>query len=211
MRGERQTITERKRALRTELKARRAALDPYARERADASIARNVRSTCAWQAARTVFAYLSFGTEVDTRWLVQAAWGADKVVALPWCVPHTRHMRWFIVDSLDGLVRSALGVEEPVPDPQRELQPTGMTDAVALVPGLAFDRQGFRLGYGGGFYDGFLTGFRGTTLGLCRKGFLVDDLGACGVLESHDCSVGMVVTEVERLAAGLSGGMADSC
>lgn len=115
-----------------------------------------------------------------------------KVVALPRVVPGTRAMRWFSVDSLEGLERSPFGVEEPPADAAREVFPAVLPLALALVPGLAFDAAGFRLGYGGGFYDTFLADFPGTTVGLCRT----CQLSAVPLPRGpYDLPVGLVVTE----------------
>lgn len=114
-----------------------------------------------------------------------------KVVALPRVVPGTRAMRWFSVDSLEGLERSPFGVEEPPADAAREVFPAVLPLALALVPGLAFDAAGFRLGYGGGFYDTFLPTFPGTSMGLCRAAQLADHLPH----EDYDMPVDEVVTE----------------
>ncbi|MBR3317594.1 MAG: 5-formyltetrahydrofolate cyclo-ligase [Atopobiaceae bacterium] len=194
----------------------RSAMCASERRSIDETIAKAVLALDAWQRAHMVYTYLSFGAEVSTRALIEEAWKADKVVALPRCVPGTRSMRWYAVESFDGLQKSSFGVEEPVPHLHREIDARGggggradgrgvarndaPTDApfagsIALVPGLAFDARGFRLGYGGGFYDGFICDFTGTTVGLCRSGFLFDDLALRGLLEPHDAAVDMVVTE----------------
>ena len=152
-------IVVRKRSMRKHLLEQRAGLGEAERERMDWDIAQAVLGTVWGQSAQTVYTYLSFGSEVDTRRLIREAWDARKTVALPWCVPHARDLRWFAVDTFDGLVRSKLGIEEPVPDPAREVDVKGDASSLALVPALTFDRAGYRLGYGGGFYDGFLAGF----------------------------------------------------
>ena len=95
------------------------------------------------------------------------------------------------MDSLDCLERSSFGVEEPPADPAREVTPRDFHTPVALVPGLAFDREGYRLGYGGGFYDTFLPTFPGTSMGLCRAAQLADHLPH----EDYDMPVDEVVTE----------------
>lgn len=184
--------------MRRRLRRERACLAGEVREATDAAIAGRVRLLDAWRSAGVVYAYLSFGAEVDTRTLIGEAWREGKAVALPRCVPGTRRMRWFVVDSLEGLQRSPLGVEEPVARASCEVSPEGDARSLALVPGLAFDLRGFRLGYGGGYYDGFLCGFLGASVGLCRYAFLMEDLGAHGLLEAHDAAVDVVVTE--RLA-----------
>ena len=104
-------------------------------------------------------------------------------------------MRWFKITSFDDLVRSKLGVEEPVPsDETEQLLGTGER-MMALVPGLTFDPSGFRLGYGGGFYDTFLAKFDGISVGLCREAQFSDDLRAEGIIDEHDLPAQLVVTE----------------
>ncbi len=75
--------------------------------------------------------------------------------------------------------------------------------AIALVPGLAFDEHGYRIGYGGGYYDAFLSAFPGFTVGLCYEDLLQDDLAALGCLEPHDIAVDLVATEAQLLICGL--------
>ena len=83
---------------------------------------------------------------------------------------------------------------------RRDARPRGsVCDQLAIVPGLAFDRQGFRLGYGGGFYDTFLSGFAGIAAGLCREALAVDDLAAAGVLDAHDQACDLVLTDARTL------------
>lgn len=180
--------------MRAQFKAVREGLSAKERLVLDEAIARNVAALPEFAAADAVFTYLSFGAEVDTRGLIQRAWGAGKTVCLPRVVPSTREMRWYAAGSLDGLARSPFGVEEPPDDPSREVHPADFVRPVALVPGLAFDREGFRLGYGGGFYDTFLPDFPGTPIGLARACQLVDRLA---VRDAHDAPVGIVCTEGE--------------
>ncbi len=180
-----------KNQLRRHFKAVRAGLLEGERRAIDAAIAGNVAGLPEFAEADGVFTYLSFGAEVDTRILIECAWTVGKTVALPRVVPGTRQMRWYAVDSLDCLERSSFGVEEPPADPAREVTPVDFACPVALVPGLAFDGAGYRLGYGGGFYDTFLPTFPGTSMGLCRAAQLADHLPH----EDYDMPVDEVVTE----------------
>ena len=157
---------------RRQLRAARKELGAEARSAADAAIAQQVVTLPEYEKAATIFPYLSFGDEVDTRQIIRDAWSRGKTVALPRCVPGTRLMRWYAVDSFEGLVKSSFGVDEPAEDPQREVDPTQVDNALVLVPGLEFDMLGYRLGYGGGFYDVFLSSFNGISVGLCRDQFL---------------------------------------
>ena len=174
------------------LMAARDELGAAERNRVDALIAQTVKSLPAYARASTVFSYLSFGAEVDTRELIEDAWSSGKTVALPYCVPGTRLMEWHEVTSFDNLVTSCYGIDEPAPDPETLIDPAAYPDSVALVPGLSFNAQGLRLGYGGGFYDIFLSDFAGVSVGLCRNAFF--DTVALA-LEPHDVPVQFVATD----------------
>ena len=184
--------------LRNRLRTRRAAEPGERRARVDDLICERLATHEAYARAAVVFSYLSFGTETSTRAILDRAWHDGKTVALPWCVPGTRTMRWFEVDGLNGLVRSRMGVEEPDPHTFAELPPSTVPadEALAIVPGLAFDLSRHRLGYGGGFYDTFLRDFCGTSIGLCHDWQLVPDLGSYEALEAHDLPVDVVITEL---------------
>lgn len=195
---------EGKRELRLSLKEKRAALSVELRASADQCIAQRVCALPEFAAADVVFTYLSFGSEVDTRQIIQEAWRAGKTVAIPRCVPGERRMEWCEAHSFDGLVKSSLGVEEPRADAQSVPMPISASVpasvpscAIALVPALAYDQQGYRLGYGGGYYDVFLEAFAGTSIGLCREGFLLDSLDRA--IEPHDLPVDIVITDANTL------------
>ena len=182
------------------MRAARAAIAADERAHIDALIVEKILRSWVWADATMVYTYLSFGCEVDTRALIEHAWCEGKRVALPRCVPRTRSMRWFIVDSFEGMERSPMGIEEPPIDATRAAPAVGCVTALALVPGLAFDAQGFRIGYGGGFYDSFLAGFEGISVGLCRTQFIVDDLPSLGVVEPHDLPVDLIACEDRELS-----------
>ena len=183
-----------KKLRRRELMAARADMGEEGRAAVDAAIADQLKALPEYQQADLVLPYLSFGAEIDTRAIIRDAWSKGKTVALPRCVEGTRELRWYRVESVDGLVKSRFGVDEPAENPAFEVDPSQSENAVALVPGLEFDRQGYRLGYGGGFYDTFLSAFPGVSVGLCRSKFLQDDPIDRDV---HDLSVGIIVTDAE--------------
>lgn len=223
-------VAERKRQLRKRLLEERAAIGEAQRKHADELLAQQLQASVLFQDAKVVFSYVSFGPEVDTRALIQAALSAGKKVAVPRCVPNTRQLEWHYVESLVELAPGTHGILEPVPDARtrvnmEEIAGTcGRVDSnpevspgaiaceercsvpafrgrpepkavIALVPGLAFDRMGFRLGYGGGYYDRFLADFPGASAGLVREQFLAESLAQQGVLCGFDQPVGYIATE----------------
>lgn len=183
-----------KEALRSSLRVRRSALSKEERARADLRIAGRLLELPEVVRADCVFTYLSFGSEVDTRFVITRCWEMRKRVCLPRCAAgHT--LTWHAVEDFDHLVRSRFGMEEPAAGAP-QAQPAGSVYSVALVPGLAFDRRGFRLGYGGGYYDRFLPAFSGVSIGLCRSDLLSDELPS---LSEYDYPVDLVVTDNEAI------------
>ena len=156
--------------LRKELKELREKLGAEERGRIDAAIAGHVKNLPQYAVASHVFTYLSVGDEVDTREIIRDAWSQGKTIAVPRCVPGTRTMEWHVIEGFDNLEPGSFGIEEPPADPGTLIDPAsaGPLD-IALVPALSFDAHGFRLGYGGGFYDVFLPTFAGIPIGLCRN------------------------------------------
>ena len=190
-----EAVDTRKKELRRRFRTIRKELGEAGRSAIDARIEANLVSLPEFSEMDVLLAYLDFGPEVRTRGIIQRAWDAGKTVALPWCVPGTHEMRWFIITAFDDLVRSSLGVEEPVPNDETEqLLGTGER-MIALVPGLTFDAAGYRLGYGGGFYDTFLAKFDGVSVGLCREAQFSNNLVAEGIIDAHDLPAQLVVTE----------------
>lgn len=106
-----------------------------------------------WQRAHTVLLYLSFGSELDTTSLIHAAWHTNKTVAIPVCFPNYRMVPVHFT-SETPLKKTKLGLLEI---PQSACQPIDISKIdFCLIPGLAFDAYGTRIGYGAGYYDRFL-------------------------------------------------------
>ena len=131
--------------------------------------------------------YCGMGTEPDTLRLLPPLFSAGKAVCLPRCLPGNQ-MEARLVQKDSQLVRHPYGMLEPSLD--CPVIPAEQID-LALIPGLAFDRSGGRLGRGGGYYDRWLTGFSGITIALCRDGLLLDAVPRL----PHDVGVKLVITE----------------
>ena len=173
------------------------------RARASAAIAERVLGLEEFRSAKTVMVFLPMADEVDTWEIARRALAAGKGVCAPKVVGKTGVMEARVVEDLERDVEPGVwGIPEPV---REEQVAAGEIDFV-LVPGLAFDRRGGRLGRGAGYYDRFLSkeGFRGYR---CAVGF------ACQVEEEvpmgeWDVRVECVVTEEEviRVGLGVEGG-----
>ncbi|MCI6274918.1 MAG: 5-formyltetrahydrofolate cyclo-ligase [Coriobacteriaceae bacterium] len=156
-----------KTALREEYARARARMAPHARAATDARILLELKELPVWQSARLVLTYVSFGSEVDTHALMQAAWVAGKSVAVPRCRA-SRALDFYAISSEDDLEPGMRGLMEPSRDFGRPLTPAQMVGSLCIVPGLVFDAEGHRIGYGGGYYDRFLAFYPGEKVALVR-------------------------------------------
>lgn len=137
--------------LRGEIKAWRRALEPGWKAGADEKICARVLALREYAACSTLLTYVSLPIEVDTLRLISHAFADGKKVAAPRCVEGTHEMEFYEISSMDDLARQTFGVLEPVRERCRRL--TDFSGSVCLVPALAYDRAGYRLGYGAGYYD----------------------------------------------------------
>ncbi|MFC5748942.1 5-formyltetrahydrofolate cyclo-ligase [Actinomadura rugatobispora] len=183
-----------KTGLRAELLARRAAMEPEARAAAARSLRDALLGVPELEMAGTVAAYVSVGTEPDTRGLLFALWKRGTYVLLPRLLPDG-DLDWASYEGPDSLAPGPRGLLEPT-EPARGANAVASADVV-LAPALAVDRAGVRLGRGGGSYDRALArvGPAILTVGLVYDGELVDRLPA----EPHDRHVRAAVTPSEGL------------
>lgn len=179
------SISGEKAALRAQLRARLSQSDPAENAACDVRITQLVLSLPAFQAAERVFAYCSVVPEVDTHAILAQARRRGKTVALPVTQPDGQ-MQFARYDG--ALVPGRYGIPEPPRSAQILLPQPG---DLMLVPALAYDRAGRRLGRGGGYYDRFLARVDCCTVGLIRAAFLLDALPA----EWNDVPVSAVITE----------------
>jgi 5-formyltetrahydrofolate cyclo-ligase len=149
------TLHDTKRALRARVLAARDALSVAAREAADERIAEHVARLPAFERARALLITLNFGSEVSTTRIGQLALARGKILLAPRVNPATKMLDLYeIRDLASDVAKGAWGIPEPRPDACR--QATAEEIEWVLVPGIAFDRHGGRLGYGGGYYDRLL-------------------------------------------------------
>ncbi len=182
-----------KKYLREEVLALRDAVDEGVWSAADALIRANVEALPAYKKAQTVFCYISVGSEVDTLWLIEEMLASGKTVCAPRCVGDGV-MYAHVFSSLDDLEEGVLGIPTPAPD-SPVIDPCDID--LAIVPCLSCDRRGYRLGYGGGYYDRYLANAKkAVKIILCREGLLVATLPS----EPHDIHADQIVTDKEVIA-----------
>jgi 5-formyltetrahydrofolate cyclo-ligase len=188
-----------KRELRERVRRVLADIDPVTLGTKSAAATELLVDTSEFRRAQIVMVFLSLPGEIDTTSLVLRSWQEHKRVLAPRVSWEQRRMMPTEIRSLTtDLVETAMGLREPVSGAPI---PIGIIDLV-IVPGLAFDAKGNRLGRGRGFYDRFLAHpeFQGTTCGLaCEEQYLAEV-----PVDSLDRPVSMLVTDarVRRFAGG---------
>ncbi|NPV73071.1 MAG: 5-formyltetrahydrofolate cyclo-ligase [Pelotomaculum sp.] len=185
--------------LRTELRKKmlkaRAALAPAGAAEKSARIVKRLVAMDEYRQARTIMSYVDFRGEVQTGDLIVRAMADGKRVAVPVADVAGRQLKpSLLVDFPGDLEPNAWGIMEPKPRCLRFVDPAGLD--LVVVPGLAFDLKGYRLGYGSGFYDRFLplTGKGTVFVGLAYELQLQIDV----YHRRHDVPVHYILTE-ERL------------
>ena len=155
--------------LRQARKTYRRTLDPVEKQHMDAQIAARVQRLYQYRFAKVIMVYVSTPIEVDTRRIIANAFADGKQVAVPRCIPETRKMEFHFIQSLEQLQPGNFGVLEP---PESFEIVTDFSKALMLVPGFIFDVYGYRLGYGKGYYDRYMSRYGGAAVGLCYNGEL---------------------------------------
>ena len=138
----------------------------------------------AYKNANTIYGYLPYNQEVRTVPMLERAMADGKRVAVPKC--YGNEMRFLYMEDLSKVEKGYAGIPEPIADEPVADDKT----ALVLMPGMAFDPQGNRMGYGGGFYDKFLAAEPGhPTLALCYDFQMLPHLET----EEHDIPVDVVL------------------
>ena len=175
-----------KKALRAEIRDKKRAMTESQIAETSRLLGEQLRQHPAYQKAKSIFGYLSYNQEVRTMPMLEQAQKDGKRVAVPKVIGDTMIFIW-----LDDLSRVALGycnIPEPIDDGPEAVDET----ALVLMPGLAFDPQGHRCGYGGGFYDRYLEQHnQHPTLALCYGFQMFDHLDT----DAHDIPVDFVLSQ----------------
>jgi len=146
--------------LRTTMRAKRRALPPSRRAELSAAACAHLLASECWQKANRIALYAAVRGEVDTGLLLENAWASGKKILLPLCSrtePGRMHM--VTCSGPESLGTGAFGIPEPIPVHQSSGKILFSEDYpdIIVLPGLAFDYKGTRLGMGGGYYDRLLA------------------------------------------------------
>lgn len=142
-----------------------------------------------YKESKTVFIYVSYGSEISTIDLIKEAL-REKTVLVPYCVDKFGKMIAVKIDSKDDLKEGMYGIKEP----ECPIEYEGKID-LTIVPGVAFSKEGYRIGYGKGYYDRFLKEHDTFSLGICHSELLFDKVP----FDEFDVKLQKIITEKEEI------------
>lgn len=182
-----------KKELRKQILQSRRDIPADEREEKSKQIAEHILQSSLYQEARFVFSFIPFGDEVNIRPVLEHAVQTGKKLAIPKTVSSSRELVLYQFETWEQLIPGVFGIMEP--DPGRSTVVNPIDIDLILMPGVAFDRHGGRLGYGGGFYDRFLAGLPQSPplIAPCFTEQVIERVPT----EDHDIQVDMLITDQE--------------
>lgn len=176
-----------KKNLRKKVRSRLERMNYQEKTLKESNIVRKFLNSSEYKAAKIIGIYLAFSFEFDTMKIIKQALKDKKTIVVPKTLPHREMI--FVKYQPEYLEVSDFGV----------LEPTNLSEAVLkneidllVVPGVAFNKNGFRIGFGGGFYDKFLADYSGKSVSLVFDAQIIDF-----VPEQHDYPVNKIFSSEE--------------
>lgn len=176
-----------KNELRRDLKTQRRAIKN--KTLLDKKICSNLISLSEYKNADLLLFYAALTDEINVDDCIKAALNDGKKVALPVCSDDKGNMSFYYISSVCDLKSGFFGVREP--DPEKCTKVKDFSSSVCIVPAIAYDRNGYRLGYGKGYYDRFLSNFSFVSVGLCYNELVKE----CLPTGKYDIPVKYIITE----------------
>lgn len=182
-------LKQKKIELRSKYKKLRMNMTTEQKSALDSALTENFISNSEYKSADTLFAFVSKDIEVETKNIINNAFSQGKKVAVPKCKTKDRLMDFYYINSFDDLVKGAYDIMEP--DTSKCKLVEDFSSGICMVPGLVYDREGYRLGFGKGYYDRFLNKFKGVTMGVCYSRCMEDELPR----GYYDKPIHLIITE----------------
>ena len=168
-------------------------MDETEYEQLSQKITDRILSSDEFKNAKTIGLTISRFPEVNTIPLIEAAWTMGKRVVVPKCIRATREMDFRLITSLDDLETVYMDLLEPIISETEAVHRNEID--LQIVPGVVYSNDGYRIGFGGGYYDRYLKKFTGETIFIafeCQIGHAVP-------IESHDIPVDKIFTEKRQI------------
>lgn len=185
-----------KKILRKEILKKRENIDIDNKEKMDKEIIKRFCESKYYKEAKRMFIYISYGTEINTKGIITKALNENKEIYVPRTEFHTRIMDAVEIISFDNLIESSYGILEPLKE-EPEINPNELD--LIVVPGVAFDRNGGRMGYGAGFYDRYFKKIQKENVKRITKIALAYDFQVVDKvpMNKQDIPVDYIITEKE--------------
>jgi 5-formyltetrahydrofolate cyclo-ligase len=180
-----------KKLIRKEMKESLALLTKPYYEHYSTKIANTLYNDEDWLNAKVIGITISKEPEVDTYQIIRKAWEAGKEVVVPKCNPKDKTLTFRKITEFSQLESVFYGLLEPIIEQTMEVYPEDID--LLFVPGLAYTSEGFRLGFGGGYYDRYLTSYYGKKLSLAFHFQVIPQFP----IEKHDIPVSKIITNDE--------------
>lgn len=162
-----------KRKLRNQYKQYRLALSADVKADYDKKICEALMQLVSFKYSDTILMYAPLEGEIDVMPIAERALELGKRVAFPRCVEEPRNLDFKYVSSLDELKSGSYSIAEPTEDMESV---TDLSKSICIIPGIVFDKEGYRVGYGKGYYDRFLAVYDGTKFGLAYSECILDSV-----------------------------------
>ncbi|KWT83484.1 5-formyltetrahydrofolate cyclo-ligase [Candidatus Magnetominusculus xianensis] len=185
-------LNDHKAALRREALRLRDSIDPKTKKTKDSEIHKNLFQTREFTKAKSVMFFASIRSEPNTLDMIAAALTLNKIIVLPRVNLKERSLEPYIITNLFELVPGYMNIPEPHPELAAKCSAEDID--VIVMPGLAFDKSGGRVGYGGGYYDRFISGIKGQRPVLAAVAYDEQVMESVPVM-SYDQRIDMIVTE----------------
>ncbi len=182
-------IRQIKKDLRAKYRKIRMDMAPEEKRLKDNRIYESLINSKFYQNADTIICFVSTAIEIDTHRLIHKALKDGKKVAVPKCLNEMGLMKFYYIKSMKDLELGKFSLLEP--DPKKCKLATNFKNSICIVPGFSFDPQGYRLGYGKGYYDRFLSKYNEIKIGICYNNCVCNKLPH----GKYDVSVNYLFTE----------------
>lgn len=183
---------EEKKILRNKILSIRNSLDKEIKDKMDYEIYNKLINSELYLKAKNIFIYISFDKEIETKRIINKALNDEKNVYIPKIYRHDKSMKAIRLKSSEDLKENSMGILEPIEDSdyinKEEID-------LIIVPGVVFDLNGNRIGYGGGYYDRYLEDIKEVS----NKVVLAYDLQVVDFIEpeSHDINIDYIITNTK--------------
>ncbi len=184
-------IRKRKNDIREKYKALRMAISPDIKAIMDEKICNYFLSLATYRYSSVILMYAPKSDEVNVFKIAERALADGKQVAFPRCKPESHDMDYHFVTDLSQLEKGSYGLLEPPPHLPIYDYKNVTAPCACIIPALVYDKKGYRLGYGKGYYDRYLGNFTGSKVGMIYSDYIIDALP----IGRFDLSVDFIVTE----------------